>query len=278
MEILDKCLQVEQFISSNRGKCIGYIPTMGALHSGHISLVERARAECDVVIVSIFVNPTQFNDPKDLKHYPRTLEADIKLLNSAGVDMVFTPEVSEVYPEPDKRAFNFGAIETVMEGATRPGHFNGVAQVVNRLFEITKPQKAYFGEKDFQQLTIIRAMVERLAMPVEIIASPTVRGDDGLALSSRNALLDSAHRDIAPTIYATMSRYISKINKLTPQEIEEMVINDINSNKLLRVIYFNIVDGETLQRVLSWSDHKSIQGCIAVQAGNVRLIDNINFV
>ena len=278
MEISDKCSKIEQFISSNSGKCVGFIPTMGALHSGHISLVESARKECDIVIVSIFVNPTQFNDPNDLKCYPRTLEADTKLLESAGVDMVFTPTVSEIYPERDDRVFDFGALETVMEGSTRPGHFNGVAQVVSRLFDIVKPQKAYFGEKDFQQLTIIKAMVKELGIAVEIIASPTVRGKDGLALSSRNALLDAEHREAAPEIYSTMKSATLEVNNMTPQEAKQMVIDKINSNSLLKVIYFNIVDSDTLQNITSWEGHRAVQGCIAVQAGNVRLIDNINFV
>ena len=224
MKISDKCSQIEQFISSNSGKCIGFIPTMGALHSGHISLVERARKECDIVIVSIFVNPTQFNDQNDLNCYPRTLEADTQLLERAGVDMVFSPEVSEVYPQKDSRIFDFGELESVMEGATRPGHFNGVAQVVSRLFEIVKPQRAYFGEKDFQQLTIIRAMVKELGISVEIIAVPTVRGEDGLALSSRNALLDIEHREAAPEIYSIMKSATLEVNKIAPQEVEKMVI------------------------------------------------------
>ncbi len=278
MKISDKCSQIEQFISSNSGKCIGFIPTMGALHSGHISLVERARKECDIVIVSIFVNPTQFNDQNDLNCYPRTLEADTQLLERAGVDMVFSPEVSEVYPQKDSRIFDFGELESVMEGATRPGHFNGVAQVVSRLFEIVKPQRAYFGEKDFQQLTIIRAMVKELGISVEIIAVPTVRGEDGLALSSRNALLDIEHREAAPEIYSIMKSATLEVNKIAPQEVEKMVIKKVNSNNLLEVIYFNIVDSDTLQNVTSWDGHRAIQGCIAVQAGNVRLIDNINFV
>lgn len=278
MEILSTCSQIEQFLSNNLDKCIGFVPTMGALHKGHISLVERARKECDIVVVSIFVNPTQFNDPKDLKCYPRTLEADLSLLDQAGADMIFTPEVNDIYPEPDNRVFNFGDLEKVMEGATREGHFNGVAQVVSRLFDITKPQKAYFGEKDFQQVAIIRAMVKELTLSVEIITAPTIRDHDGLALSSRNTLLDSSHRKAAPEIYAAMSSAISEAKLLTPSEVEEMVIKRIDSSELLKVIYFNIVDADTLQNITSWKGHRSIQGCIAVQAGDVRLIDNINFV
>ena len=278
MKIAEKCSEIEQLIHINSGKCIGFVPTMGALHSGHISLVERARKECDVVIVSIFVNPTQFNNPTDLVSYPRTIEADIQLLEKAGVDIIFTPKVDEIYPEPDNRVFDFGDLERVMEGETRPGHFNGVAQVVSRLFEIIKPQRAYFGEKDFQQLAIIRTMVKELSIPVEIIASSTVRGEDGLALSSRNALLSEEHRAIAPEIYSIMKGSILKVKEMSPSEIEKMVIENINSTNLLNVIYFNIVDADTLQNVTSWDGHRSIQGCIAVQAGSVRLIDNIKFI
>ena len=171
---------------------IGFVPTMGALHAGHRSLVERARRENATVVVSVFVNPTQFNDKNDLRHYPRTPEADARLLERAGADFVLMPSVEEIYPEPDGRQFDFGQIDKVMEGATRPGHFNGVAQVVSRLFDIVRPARAYFGEKDFQQIAVVKAMVAQLALPVEIVECPIVRGDDGLALSSRNALLDEA--------------------------------------------------------------------------------------
>jgi pantoate--beta-alanine ligase len=185
---------------------IGFVPTMGALHAGHRSLVERARRENATVVVSVFVNPTQFNDKNDLRHYPRTPEADRRLLEEAGADFVLMPSVEEIYPEEDTRIFDFGQIDKVMEGATRPGHFNGVAQVVSRLFDIVRPARAYFGEKDFQQIAVIKAMTAQLKLPVEIVECPIVRGEDGLALSSRNTLLDEAHRAAAPHIYATLSR------------------------------------------------------------------------
>ncbi len=254
---------------------IGFVPTMGALHAGHRSLVERARRENATVVVSVFVNPTQFNDKNDLKHYPRTPEADARLLEEAGADYVLMPSVEEIYPEPDTRQFDFGRIDKVMEGATRPGHFNGVAQVVSRLFDIVRPARAYFGEKDFQQIAVIRAMVEQLSIPVEIVECPIVRGEDGLALSSRNALLDAAHRTAAPRIYAVLKEAVAQTQTMTPAELERWVKSEIERDGLLEVIYFQAVDARTMQRVASWSDAERIQGCIAVQAGDIRLIDNI---
>ena len=254
---------------------IGFVPTMGALHAGHRSLVERARRENDTVAVSVFVNPTQFNDKNDLRRYPRTPEADARLLEEAGADLVLMPSVEEIYPEPDTRQFDFGQIDKVMEGATRPGHFNGVAQVVSRLFDIVRPARAYFGEKDFQQIAVIRAMVDQLALPVEIVECPIVRGEDGLALSSRNTLLDAEHRAAAPRIYAVLKGAAERSRELTPAELEQWVRTEVERDGLLEVIYYQSVDARTMQRVGAWSDAERIQGCIAVQAGDIRLIDNI---
>ena len=254
---------------------IGFVPTMGALHAGHRSLVERARRECAVVVVSVFVNPTQFNDKNDLKHYPRTPEADARLLEAAGADFVLMPSVEEIYPEEDTRVFDFGQIDKVMEGATRPGHFNGVAQVVSRLFDIVQPGRAYFGEKDFQQIAVIRAMVAQLQLPVEIVECPIVRDADGLALSSRNTLLDAPHRAAAPHIYAVLKAAVAQARTLTPAELKAWVVAEVEREPLLRVIYYQSVDARTMQEVASWSDSGCIQGCIAVQAGDIRLIDNI---
>ena len=245
---------------------IGFVPTMGALHAGHRSLVERARRENATVVVSVFVNPTQFNDKNDLRNYPRTPEADERLLAEAGADFVLMPSVEEIYPEPDTRVFDFGQVDKVMEGATRPGHFNGVAQVVSRLFDIVRPARAYFGEKDFQQIAVIKAMVRQLALPVEIVECPIVRGEDGLALSSRNTLLDAAHRAAAPHIYATLRRAVEKSHELTPDRLKEWVVEEVERNPLLKVIYYQSVDALTMQEVASWSDSERIQGCIAVQA------------
>ena len=254
---------------------IGFVPTMGALHNGHKSLVERARKENATVVVSVFVNPTQFNDKNDLKNYPRTPEADCAVLESAGADIVFMPSVEDIYPEPDTRVFDFGLIDKVMEGATRPGHFNGVAQVVSRLFALVNPRRAYFGEKDFQQIAIIKAMVEQLNIDIEIVECAIVRGEDGLALSSRNELLTPEHRAAAPHIYATIRQCAEKMETMTPQELTEWVVATIDSNPLLKTIYFEAVDAKSMQRVEKWSDSERIQGCCAIQAGQIRLIDNI---
>ena len=254
---------------------VGFVPTMGALHEGHISLVERARKECDTVVVSVFVNPTQFNDKTDLKNYPRTPEADAAMLEAAGVDYVLFPTVEEIYPEPDTRVFEFGLVDKVIEGATRPGHFNGVAQVVSRLFAIVEPDKAYFGEKDFQQIAVIRAMVAQLGLKVEIVDCPIIRDTDGLARSSRNTLLDKAHRAAAPHIYEVLSAAASKTGEMTPDELSAWVVEQVNAEPLLETIYFQAVDALTMQQVHSWDESPRIQGCIAVQAGAIRLIDNI---
>ena len=267
--------QLREALNLHRDKTIGFVPTMGALHQGHISLVERARRECDTVVVSVFVNPTQFNDKNDLKNYPRTPEADAAMLEAAGVDYVLFPSVEEIYPEPDTRVFDFGQIDKVMEGATRPGHFNGVAQVVSRLFAIVEPDRAYFGEKDFQQIAVIRAMVAQLGLKLEIVDCPIVRDTDGLARSSRNTLLTAEHRAAAPRIYQVLSAAQSKLTEMTPQALTEWVVAEVEREPLLKVIYFQAVDALSLQQVSSWEESERIQGCIAVQAGEIRLIDNI---
>ena len=266
---------LREALEPHRSQTIGFVPTMGALHEGHISLVERARKECDTVVVSVFVNPTQFNDKNDLKNYPRTPEADAAMLEAAGVDYVLFPSVEEIYPEPDTRVFDFGQVDKVMEGATRPGHFNGVAQVVSRLFAIVEPDKAYFGEKDFQQIAVIRAMVAQLGLTLEIIDCPIIRDTDGLARSSRNTLLTPEHRAAAPHIYEVLSAAVAKIGDMTPHQLTEWVVAEVEKSPLLKVIYFQDVDALSLQQVGSWEESERIQGCIAVQAGEIRLIDNI---
>lgn len=275
METITNSEELRRALGSRDRSGIGFVPTMGALHAGHRSLVERARRECATVVVSVFVNPTQFNDKTDLKNYPRTPEADLRLLEEVGADYVFMPSVEEVYPEPDTRTFDFGMIDKVMEGATRPGHFNGVAQVVSRLFDLVKPAKAYFGEKDFQQIAVIREMVRQLRIPVEIVPCPIVRGEDGLALSSRNTLLDTAHRMAAPYIYKVLKAAVEKSHQTTPDQLAAWVTAQVESNPLLKVIYFQIVDAATMQQVRTWEESPAVQGCIAVQAGDIRLIDNI---
>lgn len=275
METITNSEELRRALGNRDRSGIGFVPTMGALHAGHRSLVERARRECATVVVSVFVNPTQFNDKTDLKNYPRTPEADLRLLEEVGADYVFMPSVEEVYPEPDTRTFDFGMIDKVMEGATRPGHFNGVAQVVSRLFDLVKPAKAYFGEKDFQQIAVIREMVRQLRIPVEIIPCPIVRGEDGLALSSRNTLLDTDHRTTAPYIYKVLKAAVEKSHQTTPDQLAAWVTAQVESNPLLKVIYFQVVDAATMQQVRTWEESPAIQGCIAVQAGDIRLIDNI---
>lgn len=275
METITNSEELRRALGNRNRSGIGFVPTMGALHAGHRSLVERARRECETVVVSVFVNPTQFNDKTDLKNYPRTPEADLRLLEEVGADYVFMPSVEEVYPEPDTRTFDFGMIDKVMEGATRPGHFNGVAQVVSRLFDLVKPAKAYFGEKDFQQIAVIREMVRQLRIPVEIIPCPIVRGEDGLALSSRNTLLDTDHRTAAPYIYKVLKAAVEKSHQTTPDQLAAWVTAQVESNPLLKVIYFQVVDAATMQQVRTWEESPVIQGCIAVQAGDIRLIDNI---
>jgi len=256
---------------------IGFVPTMGALHAGHISLVRQAVSENKTVVVSIFVNPTQFNDPKDLERYPRNLKADLELLEKTDCQIVFAPTAKEIYPEPDTRIFDFGALETVMEGKHRPGHFNGVAQVVSKLFDIVQPEKAYFGLKDFQQLAIIKEMVSQLKLPVEIVSCPIVRENSGLAMSSRNELLTAEERKNAAVISKTLFE-AKKLSEQKPvKEFAEWISETINKNPYLTVEYVEIVDGRQLQPVKSWDDKGEKICCVAVFCGKVRLIDNIVF-
>ena len=263
--------------SKRNGKRIGLVPTMGALHKGHLSLVERCVRENDICVVSVFVNPTQFNDKHDLETYPRTLEADCALLESAGCDFVFAPSVEEMYPEPDTRTFDFGTVMQVMEGAKRPGHFNGVAQVVSKLFYIVEPDNAYFGEKDFQQIAVIRAMVKQLQIPVQINACPIVREADGLALSSRNTRLTPALRHKAPLIARTLQESKALAATKSVREVIDYVVNTLNADPDLEVEYYEIVDGDSLVSIQDWKDTSYAVGCVTVYCGEVRLIDNIKY-
>ena len=273
MEILATAAEVRQELGTRKGT-VGFVPTMGALHAGHTSLVELARSQCDTVVVSVFVNPTQFNDPEDLVKYPRTPQADAALLEAAGADVVYMPEAADVYPEPDTRIFDFGALERVMEGAHRPGHFNGVAQVVSRLFDIVRPDRAYFGEKDFQQLAIIREMVCRLDWPVSIVGCPIVRDTDGLALSSRNMRLTSAERAAAPRIYETLRLAKEQKETRSPAETAAWAAQRIDADPALETEYVAVADAATLQPVKAWDSPGEKRIFTAVRAGNVRLIDN----
>ena len=272
-----KDLQTELSELKAQGKKVGLVPTMGALHAGHASLVKRSVNENDVTVVSVFVNPTQFNDKNDLVKYPRTLDADCKLLESCGVTFVFAPSVEEIYPEPDTRRFSYAPLDTVMEGAFRPGHFNGVCQIVSKLFDIVKPHCAYFGEKDFQQLAIIREMVRQMKFDLEIVGCPIVREEDGLALSSRNARLSAEERENALNISRTLFKSRNFAATHTVSETQKMVEDAIEAAPGLRMEYFEIVDGNTLQKISNWEDTSYAVGCITVFCGEVRLIDNIKY-
>lgn len=270
-------LRTELDALRKEGKTIGLVPTMGALHAGHASLVKRAVAENDVVVVSDFVNPTQFNDKNDLLKYPRTLDADCKLLEECGASFVFAPSVEEIYPEPDTRQFSYAPLDTVMEGKFRPGHFNGVCQIVSKLFLIVEPTRAYFGEKDFQQLAIIREMVRKYPFKLEIVGCPIVREADGLALSSRNARLSDEQRIQALQISKTLFASVEYAQTHTLAETKAFVESAISIAEGLRLEYFEIVDGNSLQTVCDWKDSSYIVGCITVFCGEVRLIDNIKY-
>lgn len=259
---------------------IGFVPTMGALHAGHISLISLSKKENDRTLVSIFVNPTQFNNKDDLKNYPRTLENDIDILASAGCDLLFTPSENEMYPDGainEPLAVDFGNLDKVLEGKFRPGHFAGVGMIVRKFFETLCPHKAYFGEKDFQQLAIIKHLVKSLGLPVQVVPCPIIREKDGLAMSSRNALLTPAHRASAVLISQTLFRAVEMAQKQSVDETRLWVAEQINTDSLLRVEYFEIVDESDLMPIKDWSEKKAKVGLIAVFAGKVRLIDNIRF-
>ena len=277
MIVVETIKDLKQELAKYNSKNIGFVPTMGALHSGHISLVERCVKENDVCVVSVFVNPTQFNDKADLERYPRTEEADKKLLEAAGCDIVFMPGVEEMYPEEDTRVFNFGSIETVMEGKYRPGHFNGVAQIVSKLFDAVEPTRSYFGEKDFQQVAIIRDMVRQLNLPVEIIACPIIREESGLARSSRNELLSAEERKKAALISQVLSKSVNFAKEMSVEEVKNWVCEQFTHDEVFKMDYYDIVDGNSLQSISSWEDSDYIVGCIAIYCGKIRLIDNIHY-
>ncbi|MDD6737255.1 MAG: pantoate--beta-alanine ligase [Prevotella sp.] len=281
MEVVHQIVELQNalFMLRKQGKKIGLVPTMGALHEGHASLVKQSVKDNDVTVVSVFVNPTQFNDKNDLKNYPRDLQADCALLEDCKADFVFAPSVEEMYPVEDKRHFEYPPVSTVMEGAHRPGHFNGVCQVVSRLFYIVRPDKAYFGEKDWQQIAVIKAMVRHLSLDVTIVECPIVRDADGLARSSRNTLLTPEERAIAPAIYKALKESVGYAKEHTVKETHDWTVEQINAVKGLEVEYFSIVDGNTLQDVSSWNDSPYVVGCITVYCGHtpIRLIDHIKY-
>lgn len=272
-------LQAELREARKAGRTVGLVPTMGALHEGHASLVRRSVSENDTTVVSVFLNPTQFNDKTDLEKYPRTLEADCALLEACGATVVFAPSVEEIYPEPDTRVFSYPPTDSVMEGAFRPGHFNGVCQIVSKLFMMVEPDRAYFGEKDFQQIAVIRRMVDDLGMKLEIVPCPVIREESGLAMSSRNTLLSAEERQIASHIYRTLAESRQWAKEDSVSSVHDRVVNTLNEVPGLDVQYYNIVDGKTLADVTSWDESNDIVGCITVFCGSqpIRLIDHIRY-
>ena len=280
MKVINKTSDLQAIIEQlkNDGKSIGLVPTMGALHKGHLSLVKNSISNNDITVVSIFVNPTQFNNPNDLASYPRTVDKDLELLQTIGCDIVFAPEADDIYSksETDSRfEFDFEGLDKVMEGKFRPGHFNGVVQIVSKLFDLVRPNRAYFGEKDFQQLAIIRLMTRRYNLPIEIVPCPIVREDSGLALSSRNSLLKDNEKQVASHIYAVLNESRQFVPQTEVEELKQCVIAAIEQKPELKVEYFDIVDGHTLKSIVKWDESDYIVGCITVFCGNVRLIDNI---
>lgn len=280
MKVINKTSDLQAIIEQfkNDGKSIGLVPTMGALHKGHLSLVKNSISNNDITVVSIFVNPTQFNNPNDLASYPRTVEKDLELLQTVGCDVVFAPEADDIYSqsETDSRfEFDFEGLDKVMEGKFRPGHFNGVVQIVSKLFDLVRPNRAYFGEKDFQQLAIIRLMTRRYNLPIEIVPCPIVREDSGLALSSRNSLLKDNEKQVAQHIYAVLNESRQFVPQTEVEELKQCVIAAIEQKPELKVEYFDIVDGHTLKSIGKWDESDYVVGCITVFCGNVRLIDNI---
>lgn len=279
MRIVETVTELKSVLSAVRleGKTVGLVPTMGALHQGHGSLVKQSVANNDITVVSVFVNPTQFNDKNDLARYPRTLDADCQLLESYGADLVFAPTVDEVYPEEDIRQFDFSPLDQVMEGKHRPGHFNGVGQVVSKLFYFVMPDKAYFGEKDFQQLAIIRHMTQQLELPIDIIGCPIIRENDGLAMSSRNMLLGADERQQALALSKTLFASVAYAKQHSLSETKAYVKQCIHEAEGVTLEYFEIVDGDSLQTITDWQEATRIVGCITAFCGKVRLIDNIKY-
>lgn len=282
MDILRTSDEVAKCVEALRkaGRTVALVPTMGALHAGHLSLVEAARKRGDAVIVSLFVNPVQFNDLTDLARYPRTEDADFKLLEEAGAHAVFAPSVEEIYPDGIDSArmshtFDLGQVAEVMEGRLRPGHFQGVALIVSKLFRMVSPDRGYFGEKDFQQIAVIRRMAQTEGIDVEIVSCPICRAEDGLALSSRNSLLTPDQRNVAPEIHCALVDSVEYSFDHSVGSTHDFVVERLDSRPFLRVEYFEIVDGRSLLPVRDWSESDFIVGCVTVYCGEVRLIDNI---
>lgn len=280
MEIFHTIYEIRKCIAlyKNQGATIGFVPTMGALHKGHITLIERAKKENNLCVCSIFVNPIQFNNKEDLAKYPRTIETDIKILDQVNCDILFAPSEKEIYPEPDSTIYDLGGLDKHIEGAFRPGHFNGVAVVMKKLFDIVEPHRVYFGEKDFQQLAIIKYLVKKNNIPVEVVSCPTIRESDGLAMSSRNALLTAEEREVASLIYQTLEKAREMYKSCSPEELKTYVVSRIESCPQMKIEYFEVVHTETLEPVANFNEPHNCIACIAVYLGKVRLIDNIKFL
>ena len=279
MEVIQTKAELQGRIKTLKksGNKIGFVPTMGALHPGHISLIHCCNRENDITVVSIFVNPTQFNERNDFEKYPRNIEQDITKLKNQQCDIIFTPSEDEMYPTPDKRTFDFGNLDKILEGYHRPGHFNGVAQIVSKLFDFVKPHTAYFGEKDFQQLIIIRELVKKEGHDIQVIGCPIIREEDGLAMSSRNSRLNNEERKTAAQISEILFNSKSKQGEMSIEEIKKWVTKTLNKNPHINVEYFEIVNEKNLIPVQSWSESDSIRGLIAAWVGDIRLIDNIKY-
>ncbi len=275
------CSLISEMVKAMRkehkaGRSIGFVPTMGALHDGHLSLIQESRKANDITVCSIFVNPIQFNNKKDLEKYPRNLKEDLRMLQSAGCDYVFIPENEEIYPDGTPNLeINFGTLDKVLEGKFRPGHFKGVAIIVKKLFEIITPDNAYFGKKDYQQLLIIRRLVSMLQLPVQIHACSTLREPDGLAMSSRNLQLTIGEREMASLIYQTLCKVKEKAGHLPVKDLRRWAIKKISSNSAFNVEYFEIVDKNDLHILENWKEKEKALACTAVFLGDVRLIDNM---
>ena len=259
------------------GKVVGFVPTMGALHKGHLSLIAESNKACDITVCSIFINPTQFNDKDDYDKYPRTFDQDIELLQEANCDIVFMPSKVEMYPEEDNREFDFGILGEVMEGAHRPGHFNGVAQIVSKLFDAVPAHKAFFGRKDFQQYTIIKDLVRQLNYDIDIVPCPIIREESGLAMSSRNRRLAASEKEIASNIHKILLWAKANQKNYSPEELINLVKAKFKHIDGLDLEYFNIVDDRKLQDIKEWDSSVNNVACVAVFCGNIRLIDNIVF-
>jgi pantoate--beta-alanine ligase len=280
MEVLHTIKTINDRITSlkEEGRKIGFVPTMGALHNGHLHLIQEARKDCDIVVCSIFVNPIQFNNKEDLKKYPRDIERDISLLQELACDIIFVPSEEEMYPEPEQRVWELGNMDIPMEGAFRPGHFQGVATVVKKLFDIVQPDKAYFGQKDYQQLQVIKYITTSLGMPIEIVECPTIRENDGLAMSSRNARLSPKEREVAPILYKTLCLAKERMRFTEPSQLKKEVVEILEKNSLIKVEYIEFVDKDTLEQIQHFQQPERCVICAAIYLGQIRLIDNLKFL